>query len=71
MTDEALGTYDANTKVNPPLRSAEHIQALLAGIKDGTIDCIATDHAPHELEAKTVSLIWPLSVYPGWKPQYR
>lgn len=52
MTDEALGTYDANTKVNPPLRSAEHIQALLAGIKDGTIDCIATDHAPHELESK-------------------
>ncbi len=52
LTDEATGTYDANTKVNPPLRSAEHIQALLEGIKDGTIDCIATDHAPHQLESK-------------------
>ena len=52
LTDEVTGTYDANTKVNPPLRSAEHVQALLTGIKDGTIDCIVTDHAPHELEAK-------------------
>ena len=52
LTDEVTGTYDANTKVNPPLRSIEHVQALLTGIKDGTIDCIVTDHAPHELEAK-------------------
>jgi dihydroorotase len=52
LTDEAVGSYDTNTKVNPPLRSAEHIKALLEGIKDGTIDCIATDHAPHELESK-------------------
>ena len=52
LTDEAVGTYDTNTKVNPPLRSPEHIQALLEGINDGTIDCIVTDHAPHELESK-------------------
>ena len=52
LTDEVTGTYDANTKVNPPLRSDNHVKALLTGIKDGTIDCIVTDHAPHELEAK-------------------
>ena len=52
LTDEITGTYDANTKVNPPLRSEDHVKALLAGLKDGTIDCIVTDHAPHEFEAK-------------------
>ncbi|HNX29137.1 MAG TPA: dihydroorotase [Syntrophomonadaceae bacterium] len=52
LTDKATGTYDANTKVNPPLRSQEHIKALMEGIVDGTIDCIATDHAPHALESK-------------------
>src|SRR4030043_1458125 len=45
-------TYDTNAKVNPPLRTKEDIAALIQGLKDGTIDAIATDHAPHTLEDK-------------------
>lgn len=52
LSDEIVGTYDADTKVMPPLRSQEHIEALRAALLDGTIDCIATDHAPHHLESK-------------------
>lgn len=52
LTDEIVGTYDTDTKVSPPLRSAEHVAALRKALADGVIDCIATDHAPHELEAK-------------------
>ncbi len=52
LSDEILGDYDADTKVNPPLRSQEHIQALIEALQDGTVDCIATDHAPHHREAK-------------------
>ncbi|RLA94231.1 MAG: dihydroorotase [Deltaproteobacteria bacterium] len=47
LTDDAVTSFDPNTKVNPPLRSQEHRKALLEGLKDGTIDVIATDHAPH------------------------
>jgi len=54
LSDENLINYDPNFKVNPPLRSAEHRQALLEGLKDGTIDVIATDHAPHTPEEKDV-----------------
>jgi dihydroorotase len=43
----SVSPYDPNTKVNPPLRSREHVDALLAGLADGTIDAIVTDHAPH------------------------
>lgn len=52
LTDELVGGFDADTKVNPPLRSHEHVEALWEGLKDGTIDCIATDHAPHHQESK-------------------
>jgi dihydroorotase len=47
LTDEAVGGYSTNTKMNPPLRSARDRDALIEGIVDGTIDCLATDHAPH------------------------
>jgi len=47
LTDEALATYDTHFKMNPPLRTEEDRRALIAGLKDGTLDCIATDHAPH------------------------
>lgn len=47
LTDAALGGYDPNFKMNPPLRTEADRQALIAGLRDGTIDCIATDHAPH------------------------
>ncbi|SKA13659.1 dihydroorotase [Megasphaera cerevisiae DSM 20462] len=52
LTDEALRTYDTRFKVNPPLRSDEHRAAVVEGLKDGTIDAIVTDHAPHEWEEK-------------------
>ncbi len=47
LTDESLATYDTHFKMNPPLRTEEDRQALIAGVKDGTIDIVATDHAPH------------------------
>ena len=46
--------YDTNTKMAPPLRSQEHLDAILAGIRDGTIDAIATDHAPHHADEKAL-----------------
>jgi dihydroorotase len=52
MTDDELAGYDTNLKVNPPLRSREDRDALRAGLADGTIDVIATDHAPHAVEEK-------------------
>jgi dihydroorotase len=45
-------SFDTNTKMNPPLRSADDRKAIIEGIKDGTIDAIATDHAPHSIEEK-------------------
>ncbi|MEX2421503.1 MAG: dihydroorotase [Actinomycetota bacterium] len=52
FSDEDLATYDTNVKVNPPLRATEDRAALRAGLADGTIDAIATDHAPHAVEEK-------------------
>lgn len=54
LTEEALADYDTNTKVNPPLRTKEDVKAILKGLKDGVIDCIATDHAPHADSEKDV-----------------
>lgn len=54
LTDEAVMSYDTNTKVNPPLRKQEDVLAVIEGLKDGTIDAIATDHAPHAIEEKDV-----------------
>jgi dihydroorotase len=52
LTDEELRSYDPVFKVNPPLRTADDVAAIKAGLADGTIDAIATDHAPHPTEAK-------------------
>lgn len=54
LTDEALVGYDTNCKMNPPLREATDREALLAGLADGTVDAIATDHAPHHYDEKAV-----------------
>jgi dihydroorotase len=54
LSDEAVRSYDTNTKMNPPLRSREDVEALKQGLKDGTIDVIATDHAPHSFDEKQV-----------------
>ncbi|ERK71533.1 dihydroorotase [Leifsonia aquatica] len=52
LTEELAAGYDARYKVNPPLRRAEDVEALRAGLADGTIDIVATDHAPHPVESK-------------------
>jgi dihydroorotase len=52
LTDEAVGDYDTNAKMNPPLRNDMDRLAMIAGLMDGTVDCIATDHAPHALFEK-------------------
>lgn len=52
LTDELLETYDTNLKMNPPLRGREDVQACIEGLLDGTLDCVATDHAPHAREKK-------------------
>lgn len=54
LTDDAVKTYNTNTKMNPPLREKADVDAILKGLKDGTIDCIASDHAPHSYEEKEV-----------------
>jgi dihydroorotase len=57
LTDDALAlpvAYDTNTKMNPPLREAKDRDAMLAGIADGSVDVIATDHAPHHYDEKNV-----------------
>ena len=54
LTHEIIRTFDTNAKVNPPLRTKRDVGALKRGLSDGTIDCIATDHAPHSVEEKEV-----------------
>ena len=53
-TDDIIRTFDTNTKVNPPIREEVDKQAVLQGLKDGTLDCIVTDHAPHHINDKNV-----------------
>jgi dihydroorotase len=87
LTDAAVGEFDTSARVNPPLRSEEHRQALIEGIRDGTIEVIATDHAPHGPLEKDVEFtraapgmlglqtLWPLLletiVRPGILPLER
>jgi dihydroorotase len=52
LTEEAVGDYDTNAKMNPPLRTADDVAALQEAVRDGTIDCVATDHAPHHYDEK-------------------
>jgi dihydroorotase len=52
LTDEDMRDYDSNYKMNPPLRSASDLEAILAALADGTVDAIATDHAPHAAHEK-------------------
>ena len=52
LTEEALATYDTNFKMNPPLRTEHDRKAIIAGLKDGALDCIGTDHAPHAPDEK-------------------
>ncbi len=52
ITQEEINPLDPYTKVNPPIRTSDHKEAIIKGIVDGTIDVIATDHAPHEKDSK-------------------
>jgi dihydroorotase len=56
LTDESLRSFDSNYKMSPPLRSARDVEACIAGLVDGTIDVICTDHAPHAQEKKMQEL---------------
>lgn len=58
LSDESLKGYDTNYKMNPPLRTREDVNAMIEGLKDGTIDCIASDHAPHSIEEKEMEFIY-------------
>jgi dihydroorotase len=54
LTDEAVASLDTSLKMNPPLRTEDDRRSLVDGLRDGTIDCIATDHAPHARDEKDV-----------------
>ena len=65
MTDEMVNLYDSSTKVNPPLRSQQDVDAVVAGLIDGTIDMIVTDHSPHAQEEKDQEYLFAPSGFPG------
>lgn len=58
LTDDSVKSFDTNFKMNPPLRTQEDVDAMIEGLKDGTIDCIASDHAPHSIEEKEMEFIY-------------
>jgi dihydroorotase len=68
LTEEACEGYDTAAKVNPPLRTRADQQALLAALEDGTIDVLATDHAPHAAHEKETPFDEAPTASPGWKP---
>ena len=65
MTDDLVDPTDSSTKINPPLRTKKDCDALLAGLLDGTIDMIVTDHSPHAPEEKDREYIYAPSGFPG------
>lgn len=65
MTDDLVDPRDSSTKVNPPLRTAKDVEAMVAGLLDGTIDMVATDHSPHAREEKDREYIYAPSGFPG------
>lgn len=65
MTDELVVLSDSSTKINPPLRSQSDVDAVLEGLKDGTIDMVVTDHSPHAQEEKDREYMYAPSGFPG------
>lgn len=57
LTEESCASYDTNYKMNPPLRTRSDVEACLAGLADGTIDCLVTDHAPHGIQEKELEFL--------------
>ena len=62
--------YDARTKVNPPLRTKDDVEAVKAGFADGTLDCIATDHAPHHRDEKNIEFALAKSGISGFETAF-
>lgn len=67
LTDEACATYSSATRVSPPLRSMDHVEALREAVKDGTVDAIVTDHAPHAPEEKDVEFRYAPCGFAGFE----
>ena len=67
LTDEACATYSSATRVSPPLRSMDHVEACRQALKDGTADAIVTDHAPHAPEEKMLSSVMHRTVLQALK----
>ena len=57
LTDDAVRSFDTNTKMNPPLRTRDDVEAMKQGIREGIVDVIASDHAPHSLDEKEVDYL--------------
>ncbi len=58
LTDDSLKTFDTNYKMSPPLRTQKDVEAIIQGLREGVIDCIASDHAPHSIEEKEMEFIY-------------
>ena len=69
LTDESLRGFDSNFKMSPPLRTAKDVEGILAGLADGTLDCIATDHARMHQKRNYLSLTEHRLGFLGWKQQ--
>ena len=67
LSDEAVNKNDTNTKMNPPLRTSDDVEAIKEGLKDGTIDCIVTDHAPHHIDEKNCEFALALNGIVGFE----
>ena len=68
LTDESCRTFDTNYKMNPPLRTKRDVEACIRGVIDGTIDCLATDHAPHLAEEKELEFQYAPNGILGLEP---
>lgn len=69
-SDEYILNYDTNAKVNPPLRTEDDVKAIIEGLKDGTIDAIATDHAPHHTDDKNVEFNYAANGISGFETAF-